>query len=689
MPRSVRINYHHLGLRHDAGTATRHQTPGPSTRPSLCECLYLYRVENLMQDMASTTQPESSPASATAPLDARLPPPRGTSTAAAPPLPSSTAPPSAQAQAEAQVSAGIVHAQATNPLPHTTAPQFLPVGAVGAPVGMTAPYYRYYAGSGGGGGVAPLSHAGQMPQHPHAGHPAHPHAPQVPQLTYMEGQLTTQAMLVEQQRRIKQLEAELVATRAEVARLHAQARARPGAADAPVTEEKKPSSRYWTPDEHKRFLEGLELFGPRDIKAISRHVGTRTPTQVRTHSQKYWQRVERERKKAAEATGAGGAAAPGATDTAKLKQPTQSIEPKAIRESKATNPSQTQAPPPAQPPPPPPPPSVSNAASSIDHPSTAVTTSPRKRSTRPRTRTAAAQAAIAAERPNGTGANGQGNTNTNTNGVNSSGSGSAENDGDNGTRKRAHDNDGYDDDRRVKPRAERVDSTSASAPAPPPPGAGGLLRVPSTSALPSSEGGALPASESIGGGGALPSSELPPPMLTSVPSAGTLAGLLPLVASSSAMGLTSVPSLSALPHVPSLGALVSLPRVSSATGLPSLPRVASSLTAVWKGAEAALQPDRLPPRPNAMQRSDSNANLPGASSAPAVSGPLSGTGTLGAFGGTLGGSLGGKTTNMPRTNSILSLLSGLPTAAMNEVNEDLDDATAMALHDPKWSAESS
>ncbi|KAI0565054.1 SANT domain containing protein [Gracilaria domingensis] len=62
---------------------------------------------------------------------------------------------------------------------------------------------------------------------------------------------------------------------------------------------KKTSSRYWTADEHSRFLEGLRLFGQKDIKAIARHVGTRNATQVRTHAQKYYLRIERERAKAA------------------------------------------------------------------------------------------------------------------------------------------------------------------------------------------------------------------------------------------------------------------------------------------------------------------------------------------------------------------------------------------------------
>lgn len=69
-------------------------------------------------------------------------------------------------------------------------------------------------------------------------------------------------------------------------------------APAPPEEQKKTSSRYWTAEEHARFLEGLQLFGQKDIKGISRHVGTRSATQVRTHAQKYYLRIERERQKA-------------------------------------------------------------------------------------------------------------------------------------------------------------------------------------------------------------------------------------------------------------------------------------------------------------------------------------------------------------------------------------------------------
>lgn len=58
--------------------------------------------------------------------------------------------------------------------------------------------------------------------------------------------------------------------------------------------EKKTQSRYWTAEEHMRFLEGLARFGHKDMKAIARFVGTRNSTQVRTHAQKYYLKLARE-----------------------------------------------------------------------------------------------------------------------------------------------------------------------------------------------------------------------------------------------------------------------------------------------------------------------------------------------------------------------------------------------------------
>jgi SHAQKYF class myb-like DNA-binding protein len=46
--------------------------------------------------------------------------------------------------------------------------------------------------------------------------------------------------------------------------------------------------RYWTEEEHQRFLDALQTLGPKDVKAIANFVGSRSATQVRTHAQKYF-----------------------------------------------------------------------------------------------------------------------------------------------------------------------------------------------------------------------------------------------------------------------------------------------------------------------------------------------------------------------------------------------------------------
>jgi len=56
-------------------------------------------------------------------------------------------------------------------------------------------------------------------------------------------------------------------------------------------------SRYWTAEEHQRFLEAIKRYGDKDIKSIAAHVGSRNATQVRTHLQKYYLRLDREKRK--------------------------------------------------------------------------------------------------------------------------------------------------------------------------------------------------------------------------------------------------------------------------------------------------------------------------------------------------------------------------------------------------------
>lgn len=101
-------------------------------------------------------------------------------------------------------------------------------------------------------------------------------------------------MIVDQQRKIQQLEEELKHTRNQVDIMNTQLN---NYEQERQKEKKKPQSRYWTPDEHQRFLEALTKYGHKDVKAISMHVSTRNATQVRTHAQKYFLRLERERRK--------------------------------------------------------------------------------------------------------------------------------------------------------------------------------------------------------------------------------------------------------------------------------------------------------------------------------------------------------------------------------------------------------
>jgi len=58
---------------------------------------------------------------------------------------------------------------------------------------------------------------------------------------------------------------------------------------------KEPSvsqSRYWTEEEHRKFLEAVRCFGAHNHKAIASYVTTRNSTQVRSHSQKFFKKLE-------------------------------------------------------------------------------------------------------------------------------------------------------------------------------------------------------------------------------------------------------------------------------------------------------------------------------------------------------------------------------------------------------------
>jgi len=47
----------------------------------------------------------------------------------------------------------------------------------------------------------------------------------------------------------------------------------------------------WTKEEHKRFLDAMNLYG-KNWKKVQEYVGTRSTTQVRSHAQKHLAKVE-------------------------------------------------------------------------------------------------------------------------------------------------------------------------------------------------------------------------------------------------------------------------------------------------------------------------------------------------------------------------------------------------------------
>lgn len=63
--------------------------------------------------------------------------------------------------------------------------------------------------------------------------------------------------------------------------------------------------RYWTEAEHTRFLDALQIVGPKDVKGMASIVGTRNATQARTHAQKYFLKLARMKKCAEEALKSG------------------------------------------------------------------------------------------------------------------------------------------------------------------------------------------------------------------------------------------------------------------------------------------------------------------------------------------------------------------------------------------------
>jgi len=79
---------------------------------------------------------------------------------------------------------------------------------------------------------------------------------------------------------------------------------RPGAGDAKGSKKRRVQSRRprpenthtgrWTKDEHEKFLHGINVYG-KEWKKIASMIETRTVVQIRTHAQKYFQKLAKKR----------------------------------------------------------------------------------------------------------------------------------------------------------------------------------------------------------------------------------------------------------------------------------------------------------------------------------------------------------------------------------------------------------
>jgi len=104
------------------------------------------------------------------------------------------------------------------------------------------------------------------------------------------------SVIIHQHNRILQLEEELILYNKQIERLILQVAKQTKISDTNKPKQKTNQTRYWTAEEHQRFLDALKMYGVKEVKAIAAHVGTRSSTQVRTHAQKYFLKLDREKK---------------------------------------------------------------------------------------------------------------------------------------------------------------------------------------------------------------------------------------------------------------------------------------------------------------------------------------------------------------------------------------------------------
>ena len=160
-------------------------------------------------------------------------------------------------------------------------------GLLGDAAAAGMPAWQGAGGLGGGGvcGGAPGAMGHQMPEQASISLSAQ---------AELELELSLRgSLLVQQQRRIVQLEDELQRAWAEIDRLRTKIAAAERDRQGPDDDTSK-QPRYWTPEEHRIFMEAVNRYGWKDVKSIAQHVGTRTPTQVRTHAQKLFLRQQKE-----------------------------------------------------------------------------------------------------------------------------------------------------------------------------------------------------------------------------------------------------------------------------------------------------------------------------------------------------------------------------------------------------------